>query len=78
MVWAIDYEYLRDALLVELVSLDDFIGSDGPEPVLVSIAESDRKWQSFIAETIRFRQTMLREATELECRGYSLFRITVT
>ena len=49
MVGALENKYLRQALLIELVSLDDLICPISTQPVLISIAESDRKGQVGIA-----------------------------
>ena len=52
MVGALEDKYLRQALLVELVPLNNLISSVRAKPVLVTIAESYREGQVWVAKSV--------------------------
>ena len=68
MVGTIKDENLRQSLLIELVPLNDLICAIGAEPILVTIAEGNGKWQITIAQSVPLSQTVVRKDAKLECR----------
>ena len=66
MVRFLDSKELRDAVLKELVSLDDRVGSISAQPVLVAIAEGDWEGQVGITKAIGLSEAMVGVAAELK------------
>ena len=71
VVGTIKDENLRQSLLKELVPFYDLICAICAEPILITIAEGNGKWQITIAQSVFFGQTVVREDAKLEgsCEG---------